>query len=81
MAYVFTFWTFYVLYKEYKIITNKRLQFLAAENRRPDQFTVSWNRMPSFTFLLHIQYQWPFSSLCIVKIVQPPLQLDCGLDF
>lgn len=42
MAYVFTFWTCYSLYKEYEIITNKRLQFLAAENRRPDQFTVSF---------------------------------------
>lgn len=41
MAYIFTFWTCYSLYKEYKIVMTKRLQFLAAENRRPDQFTVS----------------------------------------
>lgn len=41
MAYVFSFWTCYVLYKEYKIVTSMRLQFLASENRRPDQFTVS----------------------------------------
>ncbi|CAN4093485.1 unnamed protein product [Withania somnifera] len=40
MAYVITFWTCYILYKEYHIITNMRLQFLASENRRPDQFTV-----------------------------------------
>ncbi|KAL3849839.1 hypothetical protein ACJIZ3_011721 [Penstemon smallii] len=46
MAYVFTFWTCYVLYKEYQIITNKRLQFLASENRRPDQFTVLVRNVP-----------------------------------
>lgn len=40
MAYVFTFWTFYILYKEYKTISTMRLHFLASENRRPDQFTV-----------------------------------------
>ncbi|KAK4492546.1 hypothetical protein RD792_003358 [Penstemon davidsonii] len=47
MAYVFTFWTCYVLYKEYQIITNKRLQFLASEKRRPDQFTVLVRNVPS----------------------------------
>ena len=41
MAYVVTFWTFYVLHKEYKIIASMRLHFLASETRRPDQFTVS----------------------------------------
>ncbi|PIN18178.1 hypothetical protein CDL12_09146 [Handroanthus impetiginosus] len=46
MAYVFTFWTCYTLYKEYKIITNKRLQFLASESRRPDQFTVLVRNVP-----------------------------------
>ncbi|KAL8548409.1 hypothetical protein ACS0TY_007647 [Phlomoides rotata] len=46
MAYVFTFWTCYSLYKEYEIITNKRLQFLAAENRRPDQYTVLVRNVP-----------------------------------
>ncbi|XP_051118471.1 CSC1-like protein At4g02900 [Andrographis paniculata] len=46
MAYIFTFWTFYVLYKEYQIVTNKRLQFLAAEERRPDQFTVLVRNVP-----------------------------------
>lgn len=42
MAYVFTFWTCYVLYKEYKIVTDMRLHFLASQSRRPDQFTVSF---------------------------------------
>ncbi|XP_051142183.1 CSC1-like protein At4g02900 [Andrographis paniculata] len=46
MAYVFTFWTCYVLYKEYRIITTKRLQFLASEGRRPDQFTVLVRNVP-----------------------------------
>lgn len=41
MAYVFTFWVFYVLRKEYKIIASMRLHFLASQTRRPDQFTVS----------------------------------------
>jgi hypothetical protein len=40
MAYVFTFWTCYVLYKEYKKVATMRLDFLASEKRGPDQFTV-----------------------------------------
>lgn len=43
MAYVFTFWTCYVLKKEYEIVASMRLHFLASEKRRPDQFTVSSN--------------------------------------
>ncbi|KAK9139612.1 hypothetical protein Scep_009293 [Stephania cephalantha] len=46
MAYIFTFWAFFVLYKEYKRITNLRLRFLASENRRPDQFTVLVRNIP-----------------------------------
>ncbi|KAL2481724.1 CSC1-like protein [Abeliophyllum distichum] len=46
MAYVFTFWTCYVLYKEYKIISTKRLHFLASANRRPDQFSVLVRNVP-----------------------------------
>ncbi|EYU46618.1 hypothetical protein ABFS82_04G025200 [Erythranthe guttata] len=46
MAYVVTFWTCYILYKEYQIVTNKRLQFLASENRRPDQFSVLVRNVP-----------------------------------
>ncbi|KAI3773097.1 hypothetical protein L6452_04296 [Arctium lappa] len=46
MAYVFTFWTFYMLYKEYKTILNMRLHFLATENRHPDQFTVLVRNVP-----------------------------------
>nr|GLL42651.1 CSC1-like protein At4g02900 [Ipomoea trifida] len=46
MAYVFSFWTLYVLYKEYEIVTALRLHFLASEHRRPDQFTVLVRNVP-----------------------------------
>ncbi|XP_019162945.1 PREDICTED: CSC1-like protein At4g02900 [Ipomoea nil] len=46
MAYVFSFWTLYVLYKEYKIVSALRLHFLASEHRRPDQFTVLVRNVP-----------------------------------
>lgn len=46
MAYAFTFWTCYVLYKEYEIIATMRLHFLASEKRRPDQFTVLVRNVP-----------------------------------
>lgn len=40
MAYAFTIWTCYMLMKEYETVANMRLQFIASESRRPDQFTV-----------------------------------------
>lgn len=40
MAYVFTFWTCYVLKREYEKVATMRLHFLQSEHRRPDQFTV-----------------------------------------
>ncbi|CAN4101209.1 unnamed protein product [Withania somnifera] len=46
MAYVYTFWTFYILYKEYKTVSTMRLHFLASEKRRPDQFTVLVRNVP-----------------------------------
>ncbi|CAG7898088.1 calcium permeable stress-gated cation channel 1 [Brassica rapa] len=46
MAYAFTIWTCYVLMKEYETIANMRLQFLASEARRPDQFTVLVRNVP-----------------------------------
>ncbi|XP_006654360.1 CSC1-like protein At4g02900 [Oryza brachyantha] len=46
MAYVFTFWTFYILYREYKVVTTMRLRFLANQNRRADQFTVLVRNVP-----------------------------------
>ncbi|KAL8143745.1 hypothetical protein V2J09_016777 [Rumex salicifolius] len=47
MSYIFTYWTLYVLYKEYEIITALRLRFLATSERRPDQFTVIVRNVPS----------------------------------
>ncbi|KAK3134672.1 hypothetical protein QOZ80_5BG0409270 [Eleusine coracana subsp. coracana] len=46
MAYAITFWTCYVLKREYEIIANMRLCFLASEKRRPDQFTVLVRNIP-----------------------------------
>ncbi|KAK8948713.1 hypothetical protein KSP39_PZI005552 [Platanthera zijinensis] len=46
MAYTFTFWTCYVLLREYKVIASMRLHFLASEKRRPDQFTVLVKNVP-----------------------------------
>ncbi|KAF7811200.1 calcium permeable stress-gated cation channel 1-like [Senna tora] len=46
MAYGFTFWTCYVLRKEYEKVATMRLRFLAAEKRRPDQFTVLVRNIP-----------------------------------
>ncbi|CAM0958466.1 unnamed protein product [Alopecurus aequalis] len=46
MAYAFTFWTCYVLLKEYEIVATMRLRFLASEKRRPDQFTVLVRNIP-----------------------------------
>ncbi|XP_041028338.1 calcium permeable stress-gated cation channel 1-like [Juglans microcarpa x Juglans regia] len=46
MAYAFTFWACYVLLKEYEKVASMRLQFLASERRRPDQFTVLVRNVP-----------------------------------
>lgn len=46
MAYAFSFWTCYILYKEYEKVASMRLQFLASDRRRPDQFTVLVRNVP-----------------------------------
>ncbi|OIW00075.1 hypothetical protein TanjilG_26412 [Lupinus angustifolius] len=46
VAYAFTFWTCYVLLKEYGKVASMRLQFLAGAKRRPDQFTVLVRNIP-----------------------------------
>ncbi|XP_057719368.1 CSC1-like protein At4g02900 [Arachis stenosperma] len=46
MSYLFSFWTCFTLYREYKIIAAMRLRFLASERRRPDQFTVLVRNVP-----------------------------------
>ncbi|KDO54267.1 hypothetical protein CISIN_1g018945mg [Citrus sinensis] len=52
MAYVFTFWTCYVLKREYEIVAAMRLHFLASEHRRPDQFTSFACIIHNFEFIL-----------------------------
>ncbi|RYR11494.1 hypothetical protein Ahy_B04g069016 isoform B [Arachis hypogaea] len=46
MAYAFTFWVCYILLKEYEKVASMRLEFLATEKRRPDQFTVLVRNIP-----------------------------------
>ncbi|CAL9061857.1 unnamed protein product [Musa banksii] len=46
MAYLFTLWTCYILYKEYDNVAFMRLHFLASQNRRVDQFTVVVRNVP-----------------------------------
>ncbi|KAG6475095.1 hypothetical protein ZIOFF_064313 [Zingiber officinale] len=46
MAYLFTLWTLYVLYKEYDNVAFMRLHFLASQHRRVDQFTVVVRNVP-----------------------------------
>ncbi|CAN0907434.1 Calcium permeable stress-gated cation channel 1 [Linum grandiflorum] len=47
MAYAFTFWTLFILFKEYAQVASMRLQFLTSEERRPDKFTVLVRNVPS----------------------------------
>ncbi|KAL9235835.1 hypothetical protein vseg_010569 [Gypsophila vaccaria] len=46
VAYASTFWTCYMLYKEYEIVTTMRLEFIAVADRRPDQFSVLVRNIP-----------------------------------
>lgn len=46
MAYAFTFWTCYILRREYEKVASMRLHFIASERRRPDQFTVLVKNIP-----------------------------------
>jgi hypothetical protein len=46
MAYVFTGWTCFILFKEYKTIAAMRLQFQSNDRRHPEQFTVLVRQVP-----------------------------------
>ncbi|KAG9154029.1 hypothetical protein Leryth_000539 [Lithospermum erythrorhizon] len=46
MEYLFTFWTCYMLYKEYDRVASMRLNFLASGGRRAEQFTVLVKNIP-----------------------------------
>ncbi|KAK6129929.1 hypothetical protein DH2020_036323 [Rehmannia glutinosa] len=41
MEYLFTFWACYMLYKEYDRVATMRLNFLASQGRRAEQFTAA----------------------------------------
>jgi hypothetical protein len=41
VEYIFTFWACFMLYREYNNVAIMRLQYLASQRRRPEQFTVS----------------------------------------
>lgn len=42
LEYLFTFWTCFLLYKEYDHVASMRLRFLSSQNRRAEQFTVRY---------------------------------------
>ncbi|OMO87830.1 hypothetical protein CCACVL1_08742 [Corchorus capsularis] len=46
LEYLFTFYICYMLYKEYDNIATMRLQFLASQRRRAEQFTVTVRNVP-----------------------------------
>ncbi|PIN20127.1 hypothetical protein CDL12_07184 [Handroanthus impetiginosus] len=46
MEYLCTFWTCYMLYREYDRVATMRLNFLASQGRRPEQFTVLVRNVP-----------------------------------
>ncbi|WCJ20277.1 ERD (early-responsive to dehydration stress) family protein [Euphorbia peplus] len=46
IAYAVTFWTCFVLLKEYEKVANMRLDFISSERRRPNQFTVLVRNVP-----------------------------------
>ncbi|KAL9246971.1 hypothetical protein vseg_020448 [Gypsophila vaccaria] len=46
MQYLFTFWTCFLLYKEYDKVASMRLQFLASQQSRVEQYTVLVKNVP-----------------------------------
>ncbi|XP_062027429.1 CSC1-like protein At1g32090 [Rosa rugosa] len=46
LEYLFTFWTCFMLYKEYNYVASMRLKFLASQRRRAEQFTVVVRNIP-----------------------------------
>ncbi|GLT80631.1 hypothetical protein SLA2020_520620 [Shorea laevis] len=46
LEYLFTFWTCYLLFKEYNNVASMRLNFLASQRRRAEQFTVVVRNVP-----------------------------------
>uniref|UniRef100_A0A1J3IMZ1 CSC1-like protein n=1 Tax=Noccaea caerulescens TaxID=107243 RepID=A0A1J3IMZ1_NOCCA len=46
VEYLFTIWACYMLYREYDNVATMRLQYLASQRRRPEQFTVVVRNVP-----------------------------------
>jgi len=59
VAYAFTFWTCYILSKEYEKVAAMILQFLALEKCRPDKFTVN-------LIFLHFNNELFFVYCCVL---------------
>ncbi|XVE65375.1 hypothetical protein DITRI_Ditri07aG0175700 [Diplodiscus trichospermus] len=49
LEYLFTIWICYMLYKEYDNVATMRLQFLASQSRRAEQFTVVVRNVPQIS--------------------------------
>ncbi|WOK98025.1 calcium permeable stress-gated cation channel 1-like [Canna indica] len=97
MAYAFTFWTCYVLHKEYAIVASMRLHFLATEKRRPDQFTVLVRNVPpdpdesvselvEHFFLVnhrdhYLTHQVVYNANKLAKLVKKKKQMQNWLDY
>ncbi|XP_047323706.1 CSC1-like protein At1g32090 [Impatiens glandulifera] len=47
LEYLFTFWTCFLLYKEYGKVVSMRLNFLATQQKQAEQFTVLVRNVPS----------------------------------
>ncbi|WVZ70205.1 hypothetical protein U9M48_018887 [Paspalum notatum var. saurae] len=97
MAYVFTFWTCYVLLREYEIVAKMRLRFLASEKRRPDQFTVLVRNIPpdpdesigelvEHFFLVnhpdhYLTHQVVYNANKLAKLVKEKTKMQNWLDY
>ncbi|KAF3785742.1 CSC1-like protein [Nymphaea thermarum] len=97
ICYICTWWTCYVLLKEYEIISAMRLRFLASEKRRPDQFTVLVRNVPPdpdesisehvehFFCVNHpdhyLTHQVVYNANQLAKIVSKKKSLQNSLDY
>ncbi|CAD6238376.1 unnamed protein product [Miscanthus lutarioriparius] len=97
MAYVFTFWTCYVLLHEYEIVAKMRLRFLSSEKRRPDQFTVLVRNIPpdpdesiselvEHFFLVdhpdhYLTHQVVYNANKLAKLVKEKAKMQNWLDY
>ncbi|CAL9162010.1 calcium permeable stress-gated cation channel 1-like [Musa acuminata AAA Group] len=97
MAYVFTFWSCYVLHKEYEIVAAMRLHFLASMKSRPDQFTVLVRNVPpdpdesvgelvEHFFLVnhpdhYLTHQVVYNANKLAKLVEEKKQMENWRDY